>query len=187
MRVISGSARGRNLLPPVGSRVRPTADRVKEAVFSLLSSRFGSFEGLRVLDLFTGSGSLGIEALSRGAARAVFVDSHPDSIKLTRQNLQLTGLDKTATVMLMDAARAIDNLSHKGSFFDIIIADPPYADKELTESVLEQLACSNLTTLNGILVFETDSRSELLPPEGLQLSSRRVYGDTAICIFELAD
>ncbi len=184
MRVISGSARGRVLFPPAGSRIRPTADRVKEAVFSALASRFGSFEGLGLLDLFAGSGSLGIEALSRGAKNVVFVDSHPESIKLTRKNLESTGFDKTATVLLMEAALAIQTLSLKGSLFDIIIVDPPYAEKELTAGVLKLLADSNLTAPNGVLVFETDNKSQLMTPEKLQLSSRKVYGDTAIWTFE---
>jgi len=187
VRVIAGSARGRILHPPVGIRVRPTADRVKEAVFSSLSSRLCSLEGLKVLDLFAGSGSLGIEALSRGAAAAVFVDSHADSINLTRKNLQLTGFDKAATLILKDAVTAVRNLSKKGVTFDIILVDPPYADKELTERVLELLADSGLTATHGILVFETDNRCELHSPESFRLFNRKVYGDSAIWMFELTD
>jgi len=171
MRVIAGSARGRTLHPPVGSRVRPTADRVKEAVFSSLTSRLCSFEGLNVLDLFAGSGSLGIEALSRGAGSAVFVDSHAESINLTRKNLQLTGLDKTAILITMDALKAVRHLATKGLTFDIILVDPPYADKELTARVLKLLADSALTAPNGVLVFETDNSCQLLTPESFQLLS----------------
>jgi len=184
LRVIAGSARGRNLHPPAGNRVRPTADRVKEAVFSSVASRFGSFEGLKVLDLFAGTGSLGIEALSRGAESCVFVDSHPDSINLTRKNLQLTRFDRDATLLLMDGLKALQHLSGQGMIFDIILVDPPYAGQELTESVLRQLAKLNLTTPNGVLVFETDNRCELHSPEFFHLYLRRVYGDTAIWMFE---
>jgi len=187
VRVIAGSARGRTLHPPAGSRIRPTADRVKEAVFSSLSSRFCSLEGLKVLDLFTGSGSLGIEALSRGAVSVVFVDSHPESINLTRKNLQLTGFDKAAVLLLQDAVKAVRQLSEQRMNFDLILVDPPYAEKELTERVLNLLADSGLTAPNGILVVETDNRCELLTPENFQLAGRKVYGDTAIWMFERAD
>ena len=187
MRVISGSARGRTLHPPVGSRVRPTADRVKEAVFSSLASRFGSFAGLNVLDLFSGSGSLGIEALSRGSKSAVFVDSHPESIRLSRENLQLTGFDKVATLLLMDAVKALRHLSGQGISFDIILVDPPYADKVMAERVLGLLGELSLTARDGVVVFETDNRCELHPPDRFQLDSRKVYGDTAIWMFCLTD
>lgn len=184
MRVIAGSARGRTLHPPVGNRVRPTADKVKEAVFSSLASRFCSLTGLNVLDLFAGSGSLGIEALSRGAGSVVFVDSHADSINLTRKNLQLTGFDKAAVLLLKDAVKAVQQLCKQRMSFDIILADPPYADKELTERVLNLLADSGLTAPTGIIVFETDNRCELPTPENFQLAGRKVYGDTAIWMYE---
>ncbi len=187
MRVISGAARGRTLHPPAGNRIRPTADRVKEAVFSSLASRFGSFEGLTILDLFSGSGSLGIEALSRGSKSAVFVDSHPDSIRLSRENLKLTGFEKAATLIMMDAVKGLQHLSNIGMTFDIVLVDPPYADKELVNSVIRLLGELNLTSLDGVLVFETDNRSELQPPDKFQLSSRKVYGDTAIWMFYRID
>jgi 16S rRNA (guanine966-N2)-methyltransferase len=187
LRVISGAARGRTLHPPAGNRIRPTADRVKEAVFSSLASRFGSFEGLTILDLFSGSGSLGIEALSRGSKSAVFVDSHPDSIRLSRENLKLTGFEKAATLIMMDAVKGLQHLSNIGMTFDIVLVDPPYADKELVNSVIRLLGELNLTSLDGVLVFETDNRSELQPPDKFQLSSRKVYGDTAIWMFYRID
>lgn len=187
MRVIAGSARGRKLHPPAGNRVRPTADRVKEAIFSALASRFGSFDDLTVLDLFAGSGGLGIEALSRGAATAFFVDSHPESIALTRKNLQLTGFENSAPLILMDAQKALNRFSDQGKIFDIILVDPPYADKELSERILSLLANLRLLSTNGVVVFETDSRYELPLHDSFHLLSRKVYGDTAVCFFELAE
>jgi len=187
LRVIAGSARGRKLHPPVGSRVRPTADRVKEALFSTLTSRFGSFEGLSVLDLFAGSGALGIEALSRGAGRALFIDSHPESIALARKNLLLTGLDSSADLIMMDAGKALKRVVAEGSHFDIILVDPPYADRELADRVLSLLAELVLLNENGIIVFETDSRYELTLPDTFRLVSRKIYGDTAVSFLELAD
>lgn len=184
MRVIAGSARGRKLDRPLGKRVRPTADRVKEALFSTLISRFGSFDGLIVLDLFAGSGALGIEALSRGVAKAIFVDSHPESITLTRNNLSLTGLLDSATLLLMDANKALKRFSTEGRLFDIIFADPPYNDKELSHSILKLLADQEYLSSGGVIAFETDSRSELKLPDNLQLSSRKIYGETSLCFLE---
>ena len=109
MRVIAGSARGRTLFSPAGNRIRPTADRVKEALFSSLGSRFGALNGLAVLDLFAGSGALGIEALSRGATSALFVDNHPDSLQLVRKNLELTGLAKSAEILRLDVLQGANS------------------------------------------------------------------------------
>jgi 16S rRNA (guanine(966)-N(2))-methyltransferase RsmD len=187
LRVIAGSARGRRLHSPADSRVRPTTDRVKEALFSTLTSRFGAFEGLAVLDLFAGSGALGVEALSRGADRAHFVDAHQDSIALIRKNLALTGLEPSATLVIMDAGKALNFFSSEGRGFDVIFVDPPYADKELSERVLHLLAQLVLIRENGIIVFETDSRYELPRPDCLHLVSRKKYGDTALSFFELAE
>lgn len=187
MRVISGSARGRVLHPPSGSRVRPTADRVKEALFSSLTSRFGSFAGLSILDLFSGSGSLGIEALSRGAKSAFFVDSHTESLALTRKNLQLTGLEKGATLLQMDAVKALQHLSDKRMTFDIILADPPYVEKELTERLLQSLAPGALLAADGVIALETGSKLELQLPEYMDLAGRKIYGDTAIWLFTIGE
>lgn len=179
MRVIAGSAGGRTLFSPVGNRVRPTADRVKEALFSSLASRFGSFNGLAVLDLFAGSGGLGIEALSRGAATALFVDTHPDSLSLIRKNLQLTGLAPAAEVLRLDALKAVSQLDTAGRRFDIILADPPYAETALIEQLLRQLAAGALLAADGVIALETDSKTALQLPEPLALLDRKVYGDTA--------
>lgn len=187
MRVIAGSARGRRLHPPAGARVRPTADRVKEALFSSLVSRFGSLEGLSVLDLFSGSGSLGIEALSRGAGAAFFVDVHPESIALTRKNLALTGFEESATLIMSDAGKSLQRFLAQGVGFDIILVDPPYGDKELSTRILGLLADHVLINSGGVIVFETDSRFDLPLPHIFQLHSRKVYGDTALFFFELAD
>jgi 16S rRNA (guanine966-N2)-methyltransferase len=181
VRVIAGSARGRTLFSPAGSRIRPTADRVKEALFSSLGSRFGSFKGLAVLDLFAGSGALGIEALSRGATSALFVDNHPDSLQLVRRNLELTGLAKSAEILRLDILKAVTVLETGSKRFDIVFADPPYAEKKLAEQLL--LAAGSVLTADGIMVLETDSKAELLPPDNLMLLSRRIYGDTTVWQF----
>jgi 16S rRNA (guanine966-N2)-methyltransferase len=186
LRVIAGSARGRTLHHPAGSRIRPTADRVKEALFSSLTSRFGSFADLHILDLFSGSGSLGIEAMSRGAESAVFVDSHPESLALTSKNLRLTGFDKAATLLQMDAVKALQHLSGKGMTFDIILADPPYREKELTERLLQSLAAGVLLADDGIIALETAGKLDLELPDNMGLAARKTYGDTAIWLLTIS-
>lgn len=186
MRVIGGSAGGRVLFTPRGDRVRPTADRVKEAVFSALLSRYGTFHGLAVLDLFAGTGNLGIEALSRGAEHAVFVDSHQDSANIISRNLELTGFAASSELVRSDVRKALQRLHRQGKLFDIIFLDPPYREIELTENVLADLVEYRLTTPAGMIVVETDSRTALKIPAGLELLEKRSYGDTAILFAEIA-
>lgn len=184
MRVIAGSARGRRLHPPSGSRVRPTSDRVKEALFSTLTSRFGTLEDLVVLDLFAGAGGLGIEALSRGCAVAYFVDSHRDSIALIRKNLAATGLTGQSIIIEGDALKAIRHLAAHKVFFDIILIDPPYAETALTGDALKLITDMELLSAGGLLAVETDNRCQLQFPEQTVLSARKVYGDTALWLLE---
>lgn len=186
MRVIAGSAKGRKLSPPAGVRVRPTSDRVKEALFSSLSSRFSTFEGLIVLDLFAGTGSLGIEALSRGAEFSTFVDSHQDSITLTRKNLEIAGLATKATTIKSDALKAIRKLSESKHVFDIIFIDPPYVEKVLIESAIIMMSELSILSECGIIAIESDGRYELQHPSAFILTSKRIYGDTATWLLEKA-
>lgn len=186
MRVIGGSAGGRKLATPKGDRVRPTADRVKEALFSILSSRFGSLDGLTVLDLFAGTGNLGIEALSRGAASATFVDIHPQSRELIRRNLTLTGLADRAEVVSLDVLAALQRLADQGRRFDLVFVDPPYRELELMHKVLRMLADYPLTTAFGLIVLESDAKTVPVLPEVLLPGDRRVYGDTALHLLERA-
>ena len=152
MRVITGKARGRRLETLAGEDVRPTADRIKEAVFSALQFEI---EGRLFLDLFAGSGQMGIEALSRGAAGAVFVDESRDSAAVVRRNLQSTGLSENASVMNMDS---IGFLKMKSGKFDIAFLDPPY------NTGLLQKALSMITPVkkkNGVIVCESPLDEEL--------------------------
>jgi len=123
MRVVAGTARRRRLVAPPGDATRPTSDRVREATFNSLGS-LGAVEGARVLDLFAGSGAMGIEALSRGAAHATFVDDDRRAIDAIRANLATTGFEAAATVVRGDALRYVAD--HPGAF-DLVVADPPYA------------------------------------------------------------
>jgi 16S rRNA (guanine966-N2)-methyltransferase len=126
MRVVGGTARGRTLVAPAGRRTRPTADRVREAVFNALWSR-GALDGARVVDLFAGSGALGIEALSRGAARATFVDTDRAARTAIARNLEACGFTDRAEVVASPVERFLDKLDPEHPSFDLALCDPPYA------------------------------------------------------------
>jgi len=181
VRVISGTAGGLKLTAPRGVTTRPTTDRVKEALFSILEHA-GVLEEARVLDLFAGSGSLGIEALSRGATSCTFVEKNRQALDALQTNLSRTGCSRRATVLPQDALRAIEKLSGTGARFTLALIDPPYASG-IQCTVLEQVA-GQLMAADGLIVIETSSRSAL--PEQIGCSTRhdrRVYGDTAIDFF----
>ena len=168
MRVVAGEHRGRRLAAPRGSGTRPTADRVREAIFSIL----GPVEGLRVLDLFAGSGALGIEALSRGAASAVFVDRDRRAVAAVRANLSSLGIE--ASVVEREVAAY---LRAGPGPFDLVFADPPYscavpAGRDLSRHLPPVLGPG------GLLVTESDIREPL--EIGLPVVDERVYGGTRI-------
>lgn len=158
MRVITGSARGRRLKELEGSETRPTTDRVKEGMFSALQFEI---EGRRVLDLFAGTGQLGIECLSRGAASAVFVDRRPDAVKLIRENLKRTELQDRARVVQGDSLEFLRTLRER---FDIVLLDPPY-DTGLLEEAVGALTAFDILTPHGIIVAEHPAGS---PPPAAQ-------------------
>lgn len=177
MRVITGTARGRNLKAPGGMATRPTADRVKEALFNLLGEKVMD---ARFLDLFAGTGSIGIEALSRGAARAVFVEMSPRAVRVIRENLLHTGLTDRAEVHRQDAVAALDMLVKSEQTFDLIFVDPPYL-KGYEEKVLDKINKYCLMDEKGILVIES-SKKDTLPENVGQLNMvrREKYGDTVL-------
>ena len=152
MRVITGLARGRRLDTLPGETTRPTAEKVKESLFSAIQF---DIEGRRVLDLFAGSGQLGVEALSRGASGCVFVDKNTEAVKIIRQNLQHTGFSSLAQVLGTDA---MTYLTRPGDRFDLVFLDPPYADGLLIPA-LEKVA--PLVNDGGIIVCETEDGVEL--------------------------
>jgi len=147
MRVITGSARGRRLKELEGMETRPTTDRVKEGMFNALQF---DLEGRRVLDLFAGTGQLGIECLSRGAASAVFVDRRADAVKLIRENLKATDLTDRARVVAGDSMEYLKQLREK---FDIILLDPPY-EAGLLEVAIAHIAKFDILASHGIIVAE---------------------------------
>ena len=178
MRVIAGTRKGHKLAAPRGLDTRPTSDRVRENIFNLV----GPVDGAKVLDLFAGSGALGIEALSRGAASAVFVEQDADAVHTIERNLdrlRLTG----ARVVHGDALRTIAQEATAGSKYDLVLIDPPYG--MLTE-IQPRLArhLPQLVSADGLLVFETDARSE--PELPLSVRTSRKYGPTRVTLFEAA-
>jgi 16S rRNA (guanine(966)-N(2))-methyltransferase RsmD len=154
MRIISGTARGRRLKEPADYRVRPTTDKVKESIFNIVQF---DIEGRKVLDLFAGSGQLGIEALSRGAESVTFVDCAPDSLRLVRENLKLSGLGDSARVVAADSIAFLSG----GEKFDLIFLDPPY-DTDLLEKSLINVNKFDILKENGIMVCES-KREKVLP------------------------
>lgn len=184
MRVIAGSARGRRLLKPAGLSVRPTADRVKEALFSIIASRLGTFVDRTVLDLCAGSGALGIEALSRGASHALFVDHDVKSIDLIRRNLSLTGLSERATVLKGGLPALLERISKSGRRFDAVLADPPY-ESDLAVKIPETILSLDILASGGIMVVEHDARRFLptLEDHGI-VYSLKTYGTTSLSIYE---
>ncbi|MDR0947284.1 MAG: 16S rRNA (guanine(966)-N(2))-methyltransferase RsmD [Ruminococcus sp.] len=148
MRVITGSARGRRLKTPDGFDVRPTTDKVKESIFSIIQF---NIPGAAVLDLFSGSGQLGIEALSRGAKSCTFVDKSPESVKITLENITACGFLDISTVKRNDAESFVKICSGRGERFDIAFLDPPY-DSSLLGNILPNLA--DIMNDGGIVILE---------------------------------
>ena len=177
MRVITGTARGIQLKTPDGLQTRPTADRVKEALFSIINF---DIPGARVLDLFGGTGQLGIEALSRGAKSAVFVDAGEPACKLIRENLRRTKLDAEGKVVRADY---MDYLKRSRETFDIILLDPPYAEVFL-ENALKCIAEIDILQSGGIIVTERSVGKELpWEFEGFTRSKDYKYGNTVLSIY----
>ncbi|MBL4637138.1 MAG: 16S rRNA (guanine(966)-N(2))-methyltransferase RsmD [Kofleriaceae bacterium] len=180
MRIIAGSAGGRRFKAPLGPNTRPTSDRVRESLFSIL----GGASDLRVLDLFAGSGGLGLEALSRGAKRVVFCDQDQAALKTLKENLRDLGMSQEAEVVRSDSLALLRRLSKASRQFDWIFIDPPYAS-ELAEQVLQQVGENKLLHIDGQLIVEHDKRMTLLEQIGsLQRTDTRRYGDTCVSFFE---
>jgi 16S rRNA (guanine(966)-N(2))-methyltransferase RsmD len=182
MRVIAGNARGKRLFAPHGIHTRPTADRVKESLFSIIQSRY-DLAGAKSLDICAGSGALGIEALSRGSACCCFIENDRNALKSLKQNLSLTGTSGRVDLLEMDVLKALPLLAGRGDRFNFIFFDPPYAS-ELYPAILEMVSSLSLLDANGLLIAECGSRKVLLDRYGSLIKiDRRVYGDTALELF----
>lgn len=180
MRVISGSARGRTLKAVPGMGTRPTTDKVKEAIFSMIGPYF---DGGAVLDLFAGTGGLGIEALSRGMDKAVFIDKEFKSIETVRQNLKAAGFEAKAEVYKNDAERALKALAKREAAFDLVFLDPPYRLKN-GDALMMQMDELQLLAPQAKIMLEYES-SYVYPEQfGAFLQTRKAeYGETAVSIY----
>ena len=177
MRVITGSARGVRLETPEGLQTRPTTDRVKEGLFNIIQF---DIPGRTVLDLFAGSGQLGIEALSRGAAQAVLVDFGKDALSAIKQNLKKTKFQNQSLVVQSDA---LDYIRRCGRKFDLIFLDPPYAG-EILENTLQTISEIDILSDSGIIICERPLEKENLPElAGLSRSKDYTYGKTLITLY----
>ena len=176
MRIIAGERKGHTIFAPKGRDTRPTSDRVRENVFNIVAPWI---EGARVLDLYAGSGAMGLEALSRGAASAVFVEADAEAVRTIERNLdklRLTG----ATVVRVGATTGLAQEAAAGRKYDLVLADPPYAmtDYDTLARYLPRVLAED-----GLLVFESDARTE--PElEGLAVRTSRKYGSTRVTVFE---
>ncbi len=179
MRIVAGEFRGRRLHTPGGEAIRPTADRVREALFSILGPRVAN---AMVLDLYAGTGALGLEALSRGAARAVFVDQSPGAIRLVRSNIGLCGAEGRSRTIRAHVPKALRQLAAEGVVFSLIFLDPPYGRGHVEATLPDLHRIAHATTL---VIAEHHSR-DLVPSTCAQWVrvQQRLYGDTAISFYE---
>lgn len=181
MRVISGIRKGHKLTAPKGNTVRPTEDRVKESLFNILSPL--KSEAI-VLDLFAGSGGIGIEFLSRGASKVYFVDKNFDSVEAIKKNLEHTKLKEYAEVVRGDARTAIKQLSSSDTVFDYIYIDPPYAAEELFHKTLQLIADYKMISHDGIIIVEHDKSMNLKEKyNGIEIFDTRNYGNKEMTYF----
>jgi 16S rRNA (guanine966-N2)-methyltransferase len=180
MRIIAGKYRGKALLTPEGVAIRPTADRVREALFNIVASRLGnSLAGRSVLDLFAGTGALGLEALSRGAGPVVFVETDAEARGLIRDHIEAFGAGGTAKLLRRDATAL--GLAGTMGPFDLVLIDPPYG-KGLGEKALISLKDGNWLSPDALIVLEEGAEVALDIPAGFALEDRRVYGAAALHI-----
>ena len=176
MRVVGGRLKGRNLVSPSSREIRPTADRLRESVFNILVHAYGNpFQGARVLDLFAGTGALGIDAISRGAAFALFVDNGAEARALLRNNVEALGLGGVTKVFRRDATNL--GPAHPLQPFALVFLDPPYA-KGLAEKALASLRDGGWLTPAALLVVEEAKAAAFAAPDGFEELERRVYDDT---------
>jgi len=184
VRIISGTARGTQLATFSGAEIRPTSDRVRGAIFSILTSRVGSFNQLKILDIFAGTGAMGLEALSRGAASVIFIDKGQQAQKLIERNCQRCKLGHTPQIINDSAPTALTKL--QGQQFDVIFMDPPY-NKDLIPEIIQLIEQYKLLADNGIICAEEDKKAIVPTQLGTIIQAdQRQYGNTAIYLFTKA-
>jgi 16S rRNA (guanine966-N2)-methyltransferase len=187
MRIIAGHAHGRRLKAPRGLRTRPTSARARESIFSRLAVRI-DFTDVRVLDVFAGSGSLGIESLSRGAARVTFVDSSRDAAAVIRENLARLEVSDRARILVADVRRALGDLGREHESFDLVFVDAPFKH-DTSAQVLTWLAEFDLVAPGGWIVVEQSKRAPAAPPapEAHERAFVATIGDHRIAFYRRPD
>ena len=182
MRIITGKAKGLKLKTPAGMNTRPTSDRIKESLFSVLGGMIDFNECEKVLDIFAGTGALGLEAVSRGAESAFFADNF--TADLIRENIKRAKFEENCKVFRGDFEKSLSNFAGAGEVFDLIFCDPPY-NKGLSQKTLDFVSEKNLLTENGLLIVETGAEEFLDEPKNLKCIRRMTYGKTTgIRIYE---
>lgn len=188
MRIVGGIHKGRAIASPEGQLVRPTSDRVREALFNILAHHdFGEFDldGCRVLDLFAGTGALGIEAISRGASFALFVDELAEARAAIRENMETLGLTGNAKLYKRDATALGPRPGSVGPAFSLLFADPPYG-KGLAERALVSARDGGWLEPHALCVVEESAETKFVAPEGFEEVDRRKYGIAEITFLKLA-
>jgi len=184
MRIIAGEAKGKRLYVPGTFATRPTAERIKEAFFNII----GFVDGITFLDLFAGSGNMGLEALSRGALKAVFVENNRALIDAIGRNIETCGFGGKGEILATDFIKAIQRLIKKPEAFDILFVDPPY-ERGIVSLALEHLQNGSLMARDGLLTVQHSIRETAAVDESgqLVLTDRRQYGDTSLSFFKKKD
>ena len=181
MRIIAGKARGRKLLPPATMETRPTLDRVKESMFSIIQNYIPESV---VMDVFAGTGSLGLEAASRGAKEVYLVDKSNTTFPILKENIKNLKFENFCFPLNLDSYDALHMLSKKEKIFDIIFIDPPYC-KEMIPKAMEIIGENNLLRNNGIIVTKIDSIEEIYEGyKNIKLLKSKKYGNTTVCIYK---
>jgi 16S rRNA (guanine966-N2)-methyltransferase len=184
MRIVGGRLKGRVLHAPASGAIRPTSERLRESIFDILAHRHDAVEGARVVDLFAGSGALGIEALSRGAEFALFVDNGAEARALLRANVEALALGGVTRIWRADATRL--GKAPAGAPFTLAFLDPPY-DKGLAGPALAALCEGGWLAADALVVVEEAAKAEIAAPPALERVDERVYGETRIAFFAAAD
>jgi 16S rRNA (guanine966-N2)-methyltransferase len=180
MRVVGGRLKGRTLHAPASRAIRPTSERLRESIFDIIAHRHDGVEGARVVDVFAGSGALGIEALSRGAEFALFVDNGSEARALLRANVEALALGGVTRIWRADAARL--GKAPAGPGFTLAFLDPPYAEG-LSSQALAALVAGDWLMPGALVVVEEAAKAEVAAPPGLEAVDERIYGDTRIQFF----
>jgi 16S rRNA (guanine(966)-N(2))-methyltransferase RsmD len=184
VRIIAGEFKGQRLTTPRGRVTRPTADQVRIALMDTLAPRL---PGARLLDVFAGAGGVGLEALSRGAARATFIERDAAAVSALRRNIETLGVGDRARVLALDVTRALSRLEAEGERFDVVFLDPPY-DSALTATTLDRLAAGGLLAAGSVVVAQHFTKRAPAPQIGRLAAYRtRRFGETTLTFFRTAE